>query len=455
MDVTFESRRPPIWRIIALIAAIAGALGVLFAYRSRPSVVAVSPEMGAVNVPARAPLTLSFSASMDIESVENALTISPSANGTTTWDANTLTFTPSDAWPRGETIRITLTDDARSRFFLPLENPLSTEFTVAPTLLGYLFPAVGTANLFALDPATGNTAQLTDLPGGVLDITLNADQRSLLYTTVGKSGGEIWRYDLASRQATWIITCQDSLCLEPQLSPDGTMVAYLHTQGAGEDSPNQVRVLELKDDRPAREYTPGPDTTRSQLPRWSDANILCYYDVDRRAYIFYDPAEGDIKEVPNETGELGTWTPTGLDFIFPEIADVPEGLPTSRLLRFNYTSGLIEPLPHPAQAEDATPVFSPSGAEIAFGRKYLDAARWTPGRQLWVMGANGDDAQALTDSPFYNHTAFAWHPNGAQIAYQRASQTDVSEPPEIWLIDANGENAVRLLIGGYNPVWLP
>ena len=42
--------------------------------------------------------------------------------------------------------------------------------------------------------------------------------------------------------------------------------------------------------------------------------------------------------------------------------------------------------------EDVSPVFSPDGKWIAFARRYLDPLRWTPGRQVWLMRADGTEA---------------------------------------------------------------
>jgi Tol biopolymer transport system component len=105
--------------------------------------------------------------------------------------------------------------------------------------------------------------------------------------------------------------------------------------------------------------------------------------------------------------------------------------------------------------EDANPVFSPDGANLAFGRKYLDIARWTPGRQLWLMHADGAEARPLTDEANFNHYDFAWNPTGDQLAYVRFNKDTLTEPPEIWLINADGSNATQLITGGYSPQWVP
>ena len=60
----------------------------------------------------------------------------------------------------------------------------------------------------------------------------------------------------------------------------------------------------------------------------------------------------------------------------------------------------------------------------------------------------------LTDSPSYMYTGIVWHPDGKKLAATRFDVTLLTEPPEIWLFELNG-NAIRLVIGGFNPQWVP
>jgi Tol biopolymer transport system component len=108
-----------------------------------------------------------------------------------------------------------------------------------------------------------------------------------------------------------------------------------------------------------------------------------------------------------------------------------------------------------SNVEDFSPVYAPDGQTIAFARRFLNESDWTPGRQLWVMDAQGQNASQLTFSELHNHLGFAWHPDGSQIALLRSNQADLYEPPEIWLIQSDGSDAVRLVINGFAPQWLP
>ena len=71
------------------------------------------------------------------------------------------------------------------------------------------------------------------------------------------------------------------------------------------------------------------------------------------------------------------------------------------------------------------------------------------------MDINTGDDQPLTDEVDFHHTSFAWHPDGDQLAFVRYNQAKLSDPPEIWLINRDGSNSLRLIINGFAPAWIP
>jgi Tol biopolymer transport system component len=130
-------------------------------------------------------------------------------------------------------------------------------------------------------------------------------------------------------------------------------------------------------------------------------------------------------------------------------------IPASHLLHFDRLNQQVDDLTLLDNLEDASPAFSPDGKTIIFARKYLNIAKWTPGRQIWIMDADGANARAVTDEPQYNHYSFTWSPAGDQVAYVRFNQTVMTESPEIWLMNADGTNRRLLVSGGYAPMWIP
>jgi dipeptidyl aminopeptidase/acylaminoacyl peptidase len=105
--------------------------------------------------------------------------------------------------------------------------------------------------------------------------------------------------------------------------------------------------------------------------------------------------------------------------------------------------------------EDLNPSFAPQGLSLAFSRKSLDPAEWSPGRQLWLLDLEDNQAKTLTTAVDFHHTSFAWHPDGNRLAYVRYNQAKLSDPPEIWLINRDGSENLRLIINAFAPSWIP
>lgn len=436
------SSRPVI--IAAAVLLLAAVVWILIG-RGRPQVTDVFPAPDTFAIPAQAPVRVTFDRAMNEVSLENALHTEPARTGTFTWQENTVTFTPDEPWPRGETVRITVTD-ARASSGIPQGDPTSWTFRTAPTLLAYLWPSSATdpvpADLYALDPENGDIARLTETPFGVLDFSLNPDGLSILLSLSNDVGGaDIAVLDLLTREITTLLPCGTALCSRPQFDPAGSRIVYENT------TTGQVYLLDA--DGETRLLSTG------RFPAWSSNGLLVLYDPDGEQYVVFDLETGGRTNFANTTGEPPAWAPDGSYFLAPSIVDVGDQSFASHTIRYSFSRSETTDLTREPLADDNAPVISPDGSRIALARRSLAPQRWTPGRQLWVMAPDGSDAVQLTDDGVYHHTAFAWHPDNNRIAFIRSNQADLNEAPEIWLISVDLGTQVRLVINGFSPVWMP
>ncbi len=449
-------KRLALW-IGMILAALIG-IG-LFVWIASPRLLEFSPIDGATGVLAGAPLRLQFDRAMQPESVAAHLIITPARRGNYTWEANTLIFTPDPAWPRGQTITVTLPAGARSTWGLPLWRSQSWSFSVSAPLLAYLWPSAGPANLYALDPFGGEIYQLTAESNGILAYDVSADGVEIIYSSPRAEGGSaLYRLDRQSGQTALLLDCPEALCSLPGLSPDGLTLAYQRTPLArqGMTPLPEIWLLPLETGEPRRVSDPAHPC---EFPGWSPAGLLTFYDRAAQAFLVLDPDTQATVQFPNETGEPGSWSPDGSAFVASEIFFWGAGGSdfTSHLLQYSYPAASRTDLTSELTLEDASPVFSPDGRRLAFGRKALTAEAWSPGRQLWLMNLGDGAARPLTNSPNDHHADFAWHPGGEYLAFVRYNQAALSEPPSIWLIAVASEagNPFQLVIDGYAPQWIP
>ena len=220
--------------------------------------------------------------------------------------------------------------------------------------------------------------------------------------------------------------------------------------------PAQIHLLDLMD----KAVKPiGQATHETVQPAWSSKGWLAYYDRTSQAYEVVDPELQTRIQLINQTGQPGNWSFDGEFYLAPEIMYYPSSGDTetgiSHLLQYSIEEEKSGDLSKEDNVEDVEGTYSPNGDTIAFARKYLDMERWTFGRQLWIMNPDGTNAHAITDEPNYNHFDLAWSWDSQMLAYVRFNEAQLYEPPELWMINADGSNPIQLIIGGYSPLWIP
>ena len=441
--------------ILLLLTAL--TLGSL-AWRQTPRLVGTSPAEGAVDVPPAAPLRLTFSGPMDAESVAERLVIQPDRPGELAWQGNTLIFTPSQPWPSGETVTVTLQRGARTQSWLSFglaEQRWS--FTTAQTLLAYLWPASGPSDLYALDPLTGDIRRLTT-EANILDYAFSPDGLVAYYSASNAQGGaDLYALDRLSAEAPRrLLACGGTACRAPAVSPDGEKLAYETVPHSASSQLVQVWLYDLA----SGETRSLSDLTHAtSQPRWSSTGKLACYDQTGLAYIIYDLQTGTSLRLPNQTGQGGAWSPDGRYFVASEITltrlNTTVQVGVSRLLHYDAETGAAVDLTRRDDVEDVNPVFSPDGSLIVLGRKYLDPARWTLGRPMWLMAADGGAVRQVMEDTLRVDYDFAWSLDGKQIAFVRFDIGAPTNPPELWLVNADGSNPLELVVGGYAPAWVP
>jgi Bacterial Ig-like domain/WD40-like Beta Propeller Repeat len=479
--------------IFLLLLALLIGLGGYLLWRT-PRLRQVSPAPGAQRVSETAALHLRFTRRMQTASLATRLQINPPVEGQFTWEGNSLTFTPATPWQTGITVTVQLKAGAWASGFPPLRMPggKSWSFATARPMLAYLWPADQPADIYLLDPASGEILRLSE-GANVQDFSVSADGEDLYYSTLTQPGKAdlfrlSWREAAGAEStsgedsqkpahagkntptalppgqtfATRLLACPDADCHTVQISPSGDFLAYERIPASAPGQPDypQVYLLAL----PAGEPVLAGDANHETiLPDWSPDGKLAFYDNTAQAFILLDPRSQARRTFPNQTGEPGGWTADGQAYVAPEITFVPSAdsteVPNSRLMRFDWSTSQVTDLTGAADLEDSLPAFSPDGKRLAFARRWLDPGRWTIGRQLYLSGSDAKGAHPLLNADLasldsFSNYDFAWKPDSSQLAYVRSNQDYPLDPPELWLVDADGLNRVQLVVGGYAPQWV-
>ncbi len=414
----------------------------------------------------RQDIVLVFSLPMRRESVSERLFLQPEHPVSLRWvDARTLRIHPETPWEAGGNLLVGIGEGAQAASWphLPTLQESAWEVAVSAPSLLYLWPESGApAQLYRLRLEDGSSEQLTDEAFGLTGFAAAADGLQVYYAS---AEGDLYRLERRSGERSLLVDCGKDVCSNPQVSADGSYLAWERTPVGGppQEALPQVWYLRLDGGTPA----PLPlDGGASRQPLWSLSDWLCVYQPGRGRFVAWNPATGETVSWSNQTGEGGTWLRETEAFVTPEITLLPNGyltpggdfidLPSSHLMRYALDGSAPQDLSEDPAVEDASPAASPDGRYLAFARKSLRPDAWTPGRQVWLLDFARGERRALTSAGLYNHTAFAWSPDGTRLAYLRSNRNDFSQPTEIWMADPEAASPpVRLVIGGYAPLWIP
>lgn len=98
---------------------------------------------------------------------------------------------------------------------------------------------------------------------------------------------------------------------------------------------------------------------------------------------------------------------------------------------------------------DGRPRWSPDGQTIAFETDRAGNGDW----DIYIMNSDGSEPKPVTTNTT-NEFSQAWSPDGSQLVYVSDSDGD----NEIFIIDINGQNQIRLTNNAYSdiePIWAP
>jgi len=468
--------------IIALILGVAYWWGT-------PRLTSTSPKDETEDVLTSESIHMVFSCPVQPHTVEERLDFHPALSGSFYWSGKELIFTPDQHLESGKFITVQLAPGAQCSGLLPLpmREGYRWSFSVRQPRLLYLFPAKGPSNLYQLNPETGKSEPVTNVLDGVLGFDASQNGRWIIYSVRdGQKGSVVYRKKLLSSAQTLqpeseseglafgevILDCPEALCSTVAISPEGDFLAYerIPLPGSGQPAYPQVWIVTLPPSEESTDDNPKP-VLAGQLdhqtiqPAWSSDGFLAFYDSTSAAFNFLDWVGNNQVSFPNQTGEPGDWSPDGRSFVVPEIFFLDtnispelsnlERFADSHLIQYNIQSGVSQDLTAVEGIEDTSPVFSGDGFQLAFARKYLEAKKWTPGRQIWLMDTVSHQAKQLTNDPIFNHFDFAWSPSGKKLAYVKFNQSSLTEPPEIWILDLVSNQTSRLIVDGYAPAWIP
>jgi len=449
---------------------IGGMVLIVLGFIFSPKVSEATPLKASLRVPALVPVSLTFSQPMDTVSVESRFQLDPWTEGSISWQGRTMIFQPSEPWPAGTEVTVTLQAGARSNSFLPLLRPFGLQFTVGSPRIAYLWPDGSAADIYAQTLETEEAIRLTETQYGVSGFSISPGKSYLVYSAIQEDGGsDLVLYNLATGVEELLYSCEGpSLCSRPVLSPEGDTLAFQREIQGDQEESRSIWIFSLESSEAIQIGQPQHDLSN---PTWSISGELAYYDQTVEAIAVVDPyldqGISPLQLIPATVDSTPEWLPDGSGLLFPQVLfeeDRYELVGVDRIPVF-HSHILYHDIGSDVEldlsgdrdglVEDSGPVYDPSGQWIAFTRRYLDPERWTLGRQIWVMAADASEKTILVNEPDFNHASLIWSSDSSRLVYTRFNQSDLSEQVEIWMVSLETGVTELLVAGGYAPQWIP
>lgn len=421
------------------------------------------PAPGSANISTRAEIRIAFEETMDRDSVERHLRVEPAVEGDFSWLGRTLFWRPRSQLATDTRYVVTLGADARSTQGRRVRDDLTWAFSTGHPRVAFM--SVGeVSQLFEIDTVSLDRRQLTRFEDGssVWDYSVSPDGSQIAFGLIrpDASAVDLWLMNADGGDAHRLLACDESQCSNATWSPNGRRLAYerrdlnvdLGDLGVGL-GPSRVWLLELSSGHNSSLFQ--DSQMLGYAPRWSPINTrLGYFDPNGGVRIV-DVDSGALQLIPNQLGEMGTWSPDGQALVVVDLVFVGERH-FSYLLRAELADGITTNLSgEQTTAGDGSPAWSPSGDWIAFGRKALDDGTPTPGQQLWLMRPDGSDAHLLAADTEAHSGSIAWALDGRALVFQRFPLMQADARPELWWVSLDEGVPVKLADNATLPGWLP
>ena len=221
---------------------------------------------------------------------------------------------------------------------------------------------------------------------------------------------------------------------DPQLSPDGSQVAYVVNRVDADDPAryrSQIMLVQFDGSCSARSLTSG--RYRDSAPRWSPDGRSLAFLSDRegeRSQLFVMSLEGgDPRQLTRLKHGAGAprWSPTGDRLAFSARVDIED---------IARQEGQSEEKGKQPRVKLVTRV-----RYKADGEGYLEAVH----SQLFVVDVQTAELSQVTDGDF-DAGEPAWAPDGATLAFtsNRERDRDLSLLSDVWLVSSRGGRPRRL-----------
>ena len=303
--------------------------------------------------------------------------------------------------------------------------------------------------LFITEYEKDTSSVISEPAQSVVDYAVSPDQTRVVYISqTDEYENQIWLTDLGSMENKKLADCTDANCSGMIWSPDGERVIYerLSLSGGASGLPTLWWIdLGTGENQPVFQEA----QVSGGNPRWSpNGEWLSYSTPD--GIRLYRLEDGESRLIKNILGAAALWSPDGKSILLRDVVIKHEQFVT-QLFLYNFETETLVNLNPNDGVENILAAWSPTGEFIAVVRRDLSIPR---GDQVWLMRADGSEAQAITNDPDVLHASLNWSPDGKYLLYDLYQLASFPFESRLQVVEIKSGEVTDLGIKGFNPQWV-
>jgi Tol biopolymer transport system component len=395
---------------------------------------------------------ISFSKPVIKESVEKLFSIYPETHGITFWQCDTFWFRPIQAYKPNIEYQARLTGDLRT-----IEGEIITvdrtwSFTVRAPDLVYFVPAEVGGEIWRASADGLHAQQLSFTQNKVVEFSVERSGTAIAFTVQNdRQGHDLWMMDRIGQDQERLLDCGRDICGEPAWSMDGQTIAYsrqVYLSALEGYQGTQVWTVDLESGQTAQLYQSEPAFGHS--PSFSpDGKHIASYDTINKGIRILDLATSQESILTRALSGSGDWSQDGTRLIFTDLV-AAENEPFVQVYVLDLETNAVDTVLDVGLSDTdfSQPRWSPDGESVAVSLRPVNS---NISKTLWVLRLDGSVSRQVADDPSATFSAYAWHPWGDRLVYQRYDLGNATS--SIWLWE-DGKRK-QIIEHGSRPQWLP
>jgi len=300
----------------------------------------------------------------------------------------------------------------------------------------------------------GKSKQLTRESQGIRDYSLSLDGTKLVYSVTEKKGGtSIWLLDPKAGKRKRLLACPNAICWQETWSHDTNRILYARLDFNQTDNPlgvPSVWWLELASGQtePVFGDAQFPVVSFSWSPNgtWLAYTSLVSYSIE----LWNLQTRQSISVPTNMNGQV-LWSPNSQSFIYLDYIS-PKYRLFPHVFRYDIDNAQVTALTRGSPYNEYAPVWSPDATRIVLTRQKLVDGKPEFSDQIWLMSADGNDANPLTEDFDTLHGNPVWSPDGKYLLFAYYPNTETLS--RIKVLDIQTGLTEEVATGKF-PAWFP